>query len=113
MSRADSQQTSASDALAPTTGARYLLERDGEPAQEGSRARYRAAIYTASEAFEGHAELGDDGSVALEPGLVGVAPAELVDRLAMFAKLLARGAAKRREDGLPVWPARVLRWRGE
>ena len=41
----------------------------------------------------------------------GAAP-ELDAMLAMQARLIARGAAKRREDGLPPWPARVLRWRG-
>src|SRR5690242_19564544 len=102
MSRTDSQQISASDALAPTSGARYLLERDGEPAPDGTRARYRAAIYTVNAVFEGRAELGDDGAVEL--ALASDAPGELRDRLAMFAKLLARGAAKRREDGLPAWP---------
>jgi hypothetical protein len=39
------------------------------------------------------------------------APGDLDETLATFAKLTARGAAKRRDDGLPPWPARVLRWR--
>jgi hypothetical protein len=30
----------------------------------------------------------------------------------MVAKLTARAAGKKREDGMPPWPARVLRWRG-
>ena len=40
------------------------------------------------------------------------APAELVEVVAMLGKLTARTAAKKRADGMPPWPARVLRWRG-
>ena len=86
MSRADLQPTSANSA-------RFLLERT---ADAGARASYRAEIVTAEATYAGTAELGDDGTVAL----------------AMIAKLPARSAAKKREDGLPPWPARVLRWRG-
>ena len=92
--------------LTPTDGARLLLERERG---DGARAEYRAAIYTPSATYEGRALLGEDGSAQVE--LAG-APAELVEALAMIAKLTARSAAKRREDGLPPWPARVLRWRG-
>jgi len=74
---------------------------------DGPRATYRAAITTPDKVFEGRAVLGDDGAVALELE----APAELSGKLEMFAKLTARGASKRREDGLAAWPARVLRWR--
>ena len=88
--------------LHPTDGARFLLER-----VDGST--YRAAIYTPDAVFEARAVLHEDGTVELPP--TG-APAELDDMLAMIAKLTARGAAKRRADGLPVWPARVMRWRG-
>jgi hypothetical protein len=94
-----------SDALIPTSGARFLLELAGE---DGPRATYRAAIYTPDAAYTSAATLAEDGSVELAP--TG-APAELDEMLGTFAKLTARGAAKRREDGLPVWPARVLRWR--
>jgi hypothetical protein len=92
--------------LTPTEGARFLLElvRD-----DGARATYRAAIYTKTATYAGTATLADDGTV--EVALEG-APAELADGLAMFAKLTARAAAKKRADGLPPWPARVLRWRG-
>ena len=93
--------------LRPTAGARFLLERDGAPG-EAPRACYRVTIFTPDADFAGAATLGDDGSVELAP--TG-APAVLDAALAMFAKLTARGAAKRREDGLPTWPARVLRWR--
>ena len=92
--------------LTPTEGARFLLERASD---EGARARYRVAIYTPNTTYEGHASLADDGSVEIEaPG----APEELFSTLQMLAKLTARSAAKKREDGLPPWPARVLRWRG-
>jgi hypothetical protein len=93
------------DALTPTSGARFLLERTRD---DGARATYRAAIYTPEATYASTAILADDGSVELVP--TG-APGELDDALAMFAKLTARGAAKRREDGLPAWPGRVLRWR--
>jgi len=44
--------------------------------------------------------------------VIAAAPAELVEVMQMLAKLTARGAAKKREDGFPPWPARVTRWRG-
>lgn len=91
--------------LHPSEGARFLLERLTD---DGARATYRAAIYTRDAVFAATATLADDGTVEL--GATG-APAELHDLLAMFGKLTARGAAKRRDDGLAVWPARVLRWR--
>ena len=91
--------------LTPTEGARFLLERASEA---GATAVYKAAIYTPARTFEGHATLGEDGSVSLDIA----APADLVDMLQMVAKLTARAAVKKREDGLPPWPARVLRWRG-
>lgn len=90
----------------PTAGARYLLELEHA---DGARAVYRATIFTPDAEYVARATLGDDGSVELAP--TG-APAELADTLAMFARLLARGVAKRREDGLPAWPQRLLRWRG-
>ena len=94
------------DSLTPTEGARFLLERDQD---HGASARYRTAIYTPTETYEGFATLREDGTVEIEsPG----APEELFSTLQMLAKLTARSAAKKREDGLPPWPARVLRWRG-
>ena len=92
--------------LHPTGGARYLLERDG--AGDGARARYRAAIYTADAEFQATATLGDDGSAELGP--TG-APDELHARLVTMARLVARDAARLRDDGLPAWPQRILRWR--
>lgn len=93
--------------LHPTDGARYLLELDGDQA-DGARARYRAAIYTPDTEFTATATLGDDGSVDLAP--TG-APDELHARLTVIARLLARDAARRRDDGMPPWPQRILRWR--
>ncbi|HEY3803013.1 MAG TPA: hypothetical protein VGL61_10420 [Kofleriaceae bacterium] len=91
--------------LTPTEGARFLFER--ERADDGG-ARYKVTIYTPDATFAGHAQLGFDGSAALEIG----APAELVQAAEMFAKLTARSATKHKDDGMPPWPARVLRWRG-
>jgi len=93
--------------LHPSDGARYLLELDGEHG-DGARARYRAAIYTPDAEFTATAALSDDGSVDLAP--TG-APDELHARLATIARLVARDAARRREDGMPAWPQRILRWR--
>jgi hypothetical protein len=91
--------------LTPTEGARFLLERASEA---GATAVYKAAIYTPDATYEGRATLADDGSVTLEI----TAPAELTEMLTMVGKLTARAAAKKRADGLPPWPPRVLRWKG-
>jgi hypothetical protein len=93
--------------LHPTDGARYLLELEGEHGG-GAGARYRAAIYTPDREFTATATLGDDGSVDLAP--TG-APDELHARLTVIARLVARDAARRRDDGMPPWPQRILRWR--
>ena len=92
--------------LTPTVGARFLLERE---LVEGPRATYRATIFTPDATFSTVARLAEDGALEVEPS---GAPGELHDMLTMQARLVARGAAKRREDGLAVWPARLLRWRG-
>ena len=104
MSRDASLRTWVSD-LTPTEGARFLFERASD---DGAGARYTVAIYTPNATFSGIATLGFDGAVALELA----APAELAATAEMFAKLTARSAAKQRDDGMPPWPARVLRWRG-
>jgi hypothetical protein len=83
-----------------------LLERQRDA---GAHANYRAAIFTPDATFEGSALLDDAGGVELA---IAGAPESLVDMLRMIAKLTARAASKRREDGRPAWPARVLRWRG-
>jgi len=97
-----------SDSLTPTEGARFLLERLED---HGATARYRAAIFTPQTTYEGTATLRDDGTAELAIDVAG-ATEELFSTLQMLAKLTARSAAKKREDGLPPWPARVLRWRG-
>lgn len=91
--------------LHPTDGARYQLER----IEEGdAHARYRATIFVPDGEFVGDATLGLDGSVALaDTG----APAELHARLISIARLVARDAGKLAADGMPAWPARILRWR--
>ena len=94
------------DSLTPTDGARFLLERE---ADHGRRAVYRAAIYTPDATYTGRAELSDDGTATVE---AQGASEDLLAMLQMLAKLTARSAGKKREDGLPPWPARVLRWRG-
>ncbi|MFT3697335.1 MAG: hypothetical protein QM831_29605 [Kofleriaceae bacterium] len=90
--------------LTPTEGARYLFERVAESPE---RASYRVSVFTPTETFAGTAELSDAGAV-----VAITAPADHVEMLEMLGKLTARSAAKKREDGMPPWPARVLRWRG-
>jgi hypothetical protein len=92
--------------LRPTEGARFLLERTSDA---GSRAEYRVVIYTPDSTYEGRAVLVDDGTATVD---AEGAPEELFATLVMLAKLTARSATKKREDGLPPWPQRVLRWRG-
>jgi hypothetical protein len=96
----------------PTSGARYLLERIAETEPGGSTpasATYRVTVFTPDAEFTATATLRDDGT--FDVPATG-APTELHDGLVMQARLIARGAAKRREDGLGAWPSRVLRWRG-
>jgi hypothetical protein len=83
-----------------------LLERIEEDA---GGAKYRATIFTPEATYVGTAQLAEDGGATV---VVGGASAELVDVMQMLAKLTARSAAKKREDGFPPWPARVMRWRG-
>lgn len=92
--------------LHPADGARLLLERG---AFDESRGVYRATIFTPTESFGAECILVDDGTFTL--GDTG-APAELHEAMQMLAKLTARAAGSRRDDGLDTWPARVLRWRG-
>ena len=92
--------------LRPTAGARFLLELDRV---DGARATYRTTIFTPDAEFSGTATLAEDGTSEVAP--TG-APGELDAMLAMLARLTARGATKRKDDELPVWPQRLLRWRG-
>ena len=91
--------------LHPSEGARFLLERTSD---DGARATYKASIYTPTSVFTVTAQLSDDGSAVVPPA---GAPEDLDERLVIVAKLIARDATKRRDDGLVVWPARILRWR--
>lgn len=106
--RADLPPISVSNSLTPTTGARLLLERTSGADATAAAATYRAAIFTPTAIYEGRAELSDDGKATLEIS----SESDYVAALEMLAKLTARAATKRRSDGLPPWPTRVLRWRG-
>ena len=90
--------------MRPTAGARFLLELDRV---DGAQATYRATIFTPDAEHTGTATLHEDGSVEVTP-----TGSDLDHTLVMLAKLTARGAPKRKEDGLPAWPQRLLRWRG-
>lgn len=106
---------SVSDSLTPTEGARFLLEREREE-DGGARAIYHARIFTPTATYDGTATLVDDGTATLsdlsDHRTSTKASEDLVATLQMLAKLTARSAPKKREDGLPPWPARILRWRG-
>jgi hypothetical protein len=92
--------------LHPTEGVRFLLERT---ADNGASATYKASIYTPDAVTTTTASLAEDGTASLA-GATG-AVTDLDDRLLNIAKLLARDAPKRRDDGLVVWPLRIMRWR--
>ncbi|HLU66827.1 MAG TPA: hypothetical protein VKZ63_11150 [Kofleriaceae bacterium] len=98
--------------LHPEEGARFLLERIAVE-QGGGAARYRGAVYTPDAAFEYEIAMraGGEVSAAVRPG-GPAAPAELEDKLLAHARTAARAAERKRRDGLPPWPHRVLRWRG-
>ncbi len=97
--------------LRPTAGARFVLELVTITA-DGATAEYATAVYTSQSEHRGTAVLRDNGEVtagALEPVVAG----ELGAKLAVMARLVARGAEGRRESGERVWPARVMRWRAK
>jgi hypothetical protein len=98
------------DELAPTVGARYLLERIDSVSGEAS-ARYRAAIHTPDAVFEYEVTLELAGSAALEARGPAAGPA-LEANLTAIARAIARSAGKHLAEGMPPWPRRVLRWRG-
>jgi hypothetical protein len=97
--------------LRPTAGARFVLELV-EVRDDGAAADYATAIYTPETEHHGTAVLRDDGEVAAA-ALVPEPAAELAAKLAIMARLVARGAAGRRHIGEKVWPARVMRWRAK
>ncbi len=94
--------------MVPATGARLLLDR---LADHGARADYAAWVLTAAGEHAYAAALVDDGEVTLTP-VATPADADAEADLRMLARLTARAARKRVDDGLPAWPPRVLRWRG-
>ncbi|MDX2090970.1 MAG: hypothetical protein SFX73_24130 [Kofleriaceae bacterium] len=91
--------------LHPTEGVRFVLERTED---QGTRATYLASVYTPDAVFSSTATLVDDGTAELP---ATGAPPELEERLATVARLIARDANKRKEDGLVTWPGRIMRWR--
>lgn len=97
-------------ALHPQEGVRFLLERRSVE-QDESVAHYRAAVFTPDQSFEYDAVLRSDGEASLD-ARGPAAPADVEEKLRAHARTLARGAARKRADGLPPWPHRVLRWRG-
>jgi len=98
------------DDLRPSEGARFLLERRDVALDDG-HASYAAAIFTPAERRDYTVVLDMSGGAALTEG-AGTGDGELEDTLVTIARLVARSAAKKRAEGLPPWPPRVLRWRG-
>jgi hypothetical protein len=96
--------------LHPSEGARFLFERESQ-SDDLSQACYRAAIFTPGERFDYRVQMSIDGSFTCA-GLGAPAPADLAHKLDTLAKLIARGARGKRDDALPPWPHRILRWRG-
>jgi hypothetical protein len=92
----------------PTAGARFRLVLAGV---DGARARYDAAILTPDAEHAYALEL-EAGAEPVVRAVAAPAPASLEAALTMIAKLTARGAIKRAEDGLSPWPPQLLRWRG-
>lgn len=103
-------RNSPRDSNHPSEGARFLLKRLQRSADD-QHALYDAAVYTPTSRFDYRAEMHLDGELTLtaqsEP-----APQDLEAKLTTIAKLVARSAKSRRDDDLPPWPDRVLRWRG-
>ena len=97
-----------SDSLTPAHGARFVLELVEASA---TGAIYAGAVITADARFDYRAELSESGDVVLS-AQGDPATRDHEGMLAMIARLVARGAAGRRADGLQPWPARITRWRG-
>ena len=75
---------------------------------DGATATYRAAIFTADATYDGRATLARTARVDVELGRARRA-ARARDDSRSSSRAAPRSA---RDDGLPAWPARVLRWRG-
>lgn len=94
--------------LRPTDGARFLLERASiDP--DGEAASYRGAIYLPDDERTYAVRVSSAGEATLDGG--GAWP-EHEARLIDLARSLGRSAPRRKADGLPTWPERMLRWRG-
>lgn len=93
--------------LHPQSGTRFLFERSEDA---GDRASYKAAILTPDTRIDYTAALDEAGGATLEPVGDAAAP-ELEKKLENIAIVIARGAKKKRADGLAPWPHRVTRWR--
>jgi hypothetical protein len=91
--------------LTPTAGARFVLE------HVGPDGRYDGRIVTPTSeyAYDVSLTAGEEPVMRVRGD---AAPNELQGMLVMIARLCARGATRRAEDGLPMWPARITRWRG-
>lgn len=117
MSDSPPPASGSGSSAAPSAGARYLLVRRSQEAQGGQAcARYDATVTTAEAIYRAELLLREDGSFEMTPVLDAAAdapalPEPLAKALGMFAKLTARGAPSRRTEGVPLWPARVTRWR--
>ncbi len=96
--------------LRPIQGARFLLERR-EVALDDAHAAYVCAIFTPDRRDDFVIMMGLDGSVTITDG-AGRSDPDLEETLLTIARLTARSAAKKRGEGLPPWPPRILRWRG-
>jgi len=96
------------DRLRPQVGARFLLQLDHA---DGASAHYRGWVLTAAATWSYAVELSEGGDARLDAD-GAAAPPEHDTMLTTIARLTARGAARKRADGLPPWPDRVLRWRG-
>jgi hypothetical protein len=96
--------------LHPSEGAKLLLERRSI-SEDGERADYLASIFTPELRFDLDARLAMDGSADLTPR-ADAPEADLLKALTNIAKSTARAAKRKRDEGLPPWPHRILRWRG-
>jgi hypothetical protein len=98
--------------LHPTEGARYLLELDAVTDGE-AQASYRAAVFTPTARLPADVRMSLAGGVTVAASdFVGADAAPLLAALTAIARSIARGAGKRRDQGLATWPRRILRWRG-
>lgn len=95
------------ESLHPASGARFLFERTAE---RDDGADYDAAVLTPDTRVDYKAALAEGGGVELTP-VAGAAAEPLHKKLHNIAVVIARGAKRKRSNGLDPWPHRVLRWR--